>query len=434
MFVTAMEVLSRMKHPNADTLSVYEFGVDGNTLQVVANSENAYAPGDVVAVAEVGAVLMDGTVIKRARLRGIDSRGMAMGTTDAALGADLTDIYAIRQDNHRVPPVKWPSIELLHNLVRSVGRQKEYHEANGEPFTAPTITYRAKVKLDGTNAVIQISPDGVVTAQGRNRTLSTEDDNHGFAVWVSGVEEKLSALRQAERVVLFGEWCGRGVQRHCAISQIPRKIFAVFAAKIGDTLLSEPEELEALVPKLPDVFVLPWFGRPITLTFDGSSEGLEAAVGRLNALVEEVEGEDPWVAETFGVSGIGEGLVFYPDPREELPSFLEHSEVMFKAKGEKHRVVRQKKAVQVDPEVAKSIDEFVALFVTEPRLKQALDTAFGEALPDMKGTGVFLKTVAADVIKESVDELEASGLTWKQVARAVSTEARTWFMAVVRAT
>lgn len=32
----------------------------------------------------------------------------------------------------------------------------------------------------------------------------------------------------------------------------------------------------------------------------------------MNRLVEAVDTEDPWVKETFGVSGTGEGIVWYP--------------------------------------------------------------------------------------------------------------------------
>jgi hypothetical protein len=38
--------------------------------------------------------------------------------------------------------------------------------------------------------------------------------------------------------------------------------------------------------------------------------------------------------------------------------------------------------------------------------------------------------IAADVQKESVAELETSGLTWDQVDKAVQTAARSWFLKV----
>lgn len=99
---------------------------------------------------------------------------------------------------------------------------------------------------------------------------------------------------------------------------------------------------------------------------------------------------------------------------------------MFKAKGEKHRVARQKKPAQIDPEVAASSDDFVSMMVTPARLEQGLTEAIGGELL-MTRMGKFLQWIAADVRKESVAELEAGGLVWKQVGRAVGVAAKTWF-------
>ena len=47
---------------------------------------------------------------------------------------------------------------------------------------------------------------------------------------------------------------------------------------------------------------------------------------------------------------------------------------------------------------------------------------------DMKQTGKFVSWVLADCEKETQDELEASSLDWKQVQKAVSVYARTWYI------
>lgn len=47
---------------------------------------------------------------------------------------------------------------------------------------------------------------------------------------------------------------------------------------------------------------------------------------------------------------------------------------------------------------------------------------------DLKRTGDFLKWIGQDVKKKSVAELEASGLEWKQVAKAVASKARNWYI------
>jgi hypothetical protein len=84
-------------------------------------------------------------------------------------------------------------------------------------------------------------------------------------------------------------------------------------------------------------------------------------------------------------------------------------------------------AVAVDATVVASVDEFVALMVTEARLEQGLTVACGGGR-DPKRTSTFLAWITADVRKESAAELEASKLTWAQVEKAVQTRARTWFL------
>jgi len=63
--------------------------------------------------------------------------------------------------------------------------------------------------------------------------------------------------------------------------------------------------------------------------------------------------------------------------------------------------------------------------VTEARLAQGV-AAIGGRAPAL--TGAFLDWIAADVRKESVAELEAAGLTFAQVDKAIRVRARTWFL------
>jgi hypothetical protein len=239
-------------------------------------------------------------------------------------------------------------------------------------------------------------------------------------------------------LVVFGEWCGPGVEKGMAISQAKAKLFAVFGVQLEGRIVFDPEELRALVriDSAPEeLHVLPWQGEPITIDY-GSRQALDAAAARLNELVVAVEREDPWVKQTLGLSGLGEGLVFYPTSVDGAalatdPESL--ARLMFKAKGEKHRTAGTKQAVQVDASVVASvvasIDDFVALMVTEARLQQGAGAVgVADIGRDPKLIGRFLAWVAADVKKESAAELEASGLTWPQVEKAVQVRARSWFL------
>lgn len=318
--------------------------------------------------------------------------------------------------------VSWGSIELLHNCVRTL----DHLAAQGQP--KPIVDYRAKVKLHGTNCAVQVTPDGVIS-QSRTQLLTPEADYKGFAAWAHAHRAYFAALELG--LVVFGEWCGPGIEKGMAISKVQTKRFVVFAIQAGERLVYEPAEVRAQLPAAhapPELHVLPWEGAPITIDF-GSRESLEQAALEINRRVAEVEREDPWVKRELGISGLGEGLVLYPVAVNAAPARLDAAELavlMFKAKGEKHRTAGTKTAVSVDATKVASISDFVVLMVTEARLQQGLTSACG-GVRDPKLTGVFVAWIAADVRKESVAELEASGLTWAQVDKAVQAEARAWF-------
>lgn len=78
-------------------------------------------------------------------------------------------------------------------------------------------------KIDGTNAQILIPEDGGQLLVGsRNRWITPEDDNYGFARWVSENESELRKLGPGRH---FGEWWGAGIQRRY---NVPDKRFSLF--------------------------------------------------------------------------------------------------------------------------------------------------------------------------------------------------------------
>lgn len=435
MSVIIMEVLETNPHPSADALRVYQLSKgDSVRLQVVANLSAVYQVGDRVAIATVGSELKDGTKIRPARLRGVDSFGMALGVHQAPIGTDVSDEFCAEAAPAASDAqlIAWPSIELFHHVRSGIRATCEVQER-----PAPRVRYRGKVKLDGTNAGVQVLPDGRVLAQSRSQVLEAGNDNMGFAAWVAANSSYFSALKQADPLVVFGEWCGQGIQKRAAISQIGRKVFVVFAVQQGNGVASaatveiEPEQIRARLPAHPDIFVLPWIDATFELDFADDVQA-QAEAERISAEVDRIEAEDPWVAASFGVSGLGEGIVLYPQVGAAPVDRQQLSELMFKAKGEKHQTVRQKRAAQLEPEVARGVDSFVELVLAPARLEQAVTEACaGKA--EMARISNFLKWIAGDVQKECGAELAAAGLTWEQVNRGISNKARSWFLQRVNA-
>jgi hypothetical protein len=315
--------------------------------------------------------------------------------------------------------IAWTDIEAFYNIRKYTHAHPEILGEN------PIVTYKCKVKLHGTNSAIQVFQDGRVVAQSRTKEITPEDDNAGFARWVNNNEYLWASLSDNadEDIIIFGEWIGKGIQSGVAVSEIPKKSFAVFAARIltdEDSLITEPYLLQDLVKGIPDTYVLPWHNTEIEIDWSKPAEELTVITDKINQWVNEVEKIDPWVENTFGVKGTGEGLVFYPASHKGHENF---KNLCFKAKGEAHKNIKTAAPAQVDPEKAASVDQFVELVLTEARLEQGAAGSY-----DMKQMGKFINWIVADVKKETQDELEASNLTWDQVTKALTTKARTWYM------
>lgn len=78
-------------------------------------------------------------------------------------------------------------------------------------------------KIDGTNGLVCVAEDGTVRAGSRNRWLTLESDNFGFARWVHEHADELAAgLGQGHH---YGEWYGAGIQRRYGLEV---KRFALF--------------------------------------------------------------------------------------------------------------------------------------------------------------------------------------------------------------
>jgi phenylalanyl-tRNA synthetase beta chain len=149
--VTALEhfvvgvVLSAERHPDADRLTVCTVDTGtGEPAQIVCGAPNV-AAGQTVAVARPGAVMPDGTRLKRAKLRGVESDGMILAEDEVAIGVEhdgimvLEDGLAPGTPLAEALPIATDVLELeitpnRPDCLGVYGVAREVHAATGAPL------------------------------------------------------------------------------------------------------------------------------------------------------------------------------------------------------------------------------------------------------------------------------------------------------------
>ncbi len=102
--VVVGEVVEFGPHPNADRLSVAKVDLGGREVQIVAGAPNPF-PGARVPVVLPGSVMADGTKLKKAKLRGLESYGMMMSERELGISADHEGILLLDEAHEVGRPV-----------------------------------------------------------------------------------------------------------------------------------------------------------------------------------------------------------------------------------------------------------------------------------------------------------------------------------------
>jgi phenylalanyl-tRNA synthetase beta chain len=142
-------VLETDRHPDADKLSVCIVDIgEGSPSQIVCGAPNV-AAGQTVAVAKPGAVMPDGTLLGKRKLRGIESNGMILAEDEVAIGPEHAGIMVLDPDGlvpgtplHGVLPIATDVLvlEITPNrpdCLGIYGIAREAHAATGAPLASP---------------------------------------------------------------------------------------------------------------------------------------------------------------------------------------------------------------------------------------------------------------------------------------------------------
>ena len=172
--------------------------------------------------------------------------------------------------------IGFPSILQYRNIIQSVKQRAKHHR-----LPVPSLEFTGTVKLHGTNASVFIAlpPTATATAtatatetqpealaaapqlwvQSRNRILTPQNDNFGFATHVEvnaaafqellaiarTVYEKGAAVGEDDYLGIYGEWCGEQIQKGVALTGLP-KMFVIFGIRVkhGRPVVAEEENEE----------------------------------------------------------------------------------------------------------------------------------------------------------------------------------------------
>ncbi len=321
-------------------------------------------------------------------------------------------------------------IKQFKDIVRDVRHQANFKgiDNNNEPIyeesKKPIINFTGTVKLHGTNAGICYYP-GEMLAQKRGSLLGNDNVNAHmeFNAFVQYTEKDnfqklMSELHKQyctldEQITLYGEWAGKGIQKSVGISTL-NKAFYIFDCKVYNFKTEESKwiNIEHIRPSIDNVYNIHQF-ETYKLDIDFNEPGMFQ--NRLIEYTNKVEQSCP-VTKQLKSEGIGEGVVW--------TGYWNKQKYIFKVKGEKHSTTKVKKLASIDPEVVKSMHDFVDFACTQNRIEQGIKEVDAKEKKDMPS---LLKWVANDIMTEESDTLKANNLEWKQVAGECNNRVRQVF-------
>jgi hypothetical protein len=225
---------------------------------------------------------------------------------------------------------------------------------------------------------------------------------------------------------VYGEWAGVGIQKGVGISELNKGFypFTIEYIKAGYVVYTVASPYGGDIGNWlhnEEVGIYP-ITKFKTYLIDIDFNCPELVQNKLIGITEAVENECP-VAKAFGVSGIGEGVVWTAEWNNQV--------LRFKVKGEKHSSSKVKTLASVDVEKVGSAIEFADNVVTDSRFNQALENIFSGVDVDIKKLGEVIKWVMNDVLKEELDTMAANNLEPKDVGKYISQKVKEKFLNLV---
>lgn len=331
--------------------------------------------------------------------------------------------------------IKFPSIPQMKPAIKTLIDRLQYQgtDENSEPvfnrnLVLPKVKFHGTVKLHGTNASISFNQISGMWSQSRERIITPESDNAGFAMWAYSnrlellpffkhISDEYNIDLTKNTLCIYGEWCGKGIQSGTAINQLD-KMFVVFGVKVAPFSETEDEVVNYWIDssnisnesiRVFNIEQFPTYDVEVDLNAPSLSQ---------NEVVEltlSVERECP-VGKYFGVTGIGEGLVFTHKTDDG-------NVIRFKSKGELHSNSKVKTVKVIDNELEQLkyslAEELTPNWRIDQGVAEVFDTLNG-GTPDIKRLGEVIKWVNTDIMKEELHRFVELGIEPKLVLNKTS--------------
>lgn len=393
-------------HPNADRLRVYTVSAPGiEPTVVVANTDNIYQVGDVVATALIGTVLSDGTVIQKQKVRGVLSFGMLLGQVDGVPGTDVsvrfgatTLVKQVDESQGVVEESAWPRYTSLDSYLRvradilacvdvvvtekSHGSSARYGFTTTRPYVVGTHTSRV---VDA-----RLDPNTWPAGHLIRKTLEW-----GLSVDMPARLARYQAAHpNVHNFAIYGETCGW---------------------KCSDLHYGRDAESPAMVRLFGEVTVngkfLDWDDAVTVLTELGLTAYLLPILYRGKpdeVMFKRLRDQPSELAAELGVTQISEGVVIRPTKEAVSTTTVNRLVVKYKSPlYEERKSLRDRDPA--DLPVYVTAYDLIADFITEERVRHVIAKAEASGMVigmrQMRDLGGLLYD---DVRKESVGEWPAS--------------------------
>ena len=337
-------------------------------------------------------------------------------------------------ENVKFEHKRFTSIEGFKHFAQNA---RKFHDQN-------TLTIRGTIKLHGTHADIvykKIGNDEKIYYQSRNRIITKEDDNAGFAAFMDNIpiSVKTQLIENIKKrylnlnpmmnydkiddIFIAGEFCGGNIQKNVALTKL-QKLFVIFHLKINN-IHQDITEYNDIHLEEYDIYNIVRGG---VYKLEVSLDNIYSITPKLKEITDNVEKECPF-AKSFKVSGIGEGVVWVSETHLKMNMMTDYC---FKVKGEEHSVTRVSTLKPPSAATLKALSdvrEFVEKAVTENRLEQGISYMEEMKIPiDKKHLGDFIKWVVSDTLKEENDTCTALRMESKKITKVITEKAKKWYL------